>query len=189
MKPENVISGLTENDVWDQISTQLSNDADLLEYSASIEQDKQQILLDIDIDLGGGFESGYETTTLSAPLYLLPSFKFAIHPSHFTDDIAKFFGMQDEVLGFEDFDKKFIIKTNDKRKVKELFSDVGVRDVFLSLSDFTLGITSHHHAATENEGSNLELQIEAGITDPAQLREIYHAFFGILTAINNETLP
>ena len=55
----------------------------------------RKIVLEIDIDLGGGFESGYETTVFSADLHTAPAFRFAIHEQHFTDEIGKFFGVEE----------------------------------------------------------------------------------------------
>ncbi len=184
MTSDNVIHGTTEDEVWQQINTQLLADPDLLEYSVLIEQEDKQIFLAIDIDLGGGFESGYETTTFSAPLHAWPDFKFALHAQHFTDEIGKFFGMQDVVIGYEEFDKNFIIKTNEGDKVRALFADPEVRSVLLSLNDFSFGIHTHHLEDSHKKGPFLELLIDAGITDPTRLRQLYHAFFTVLQAVD-----
>ncbi|MCW3109070.1 MAG: hypothetical protein JWQ09_3576, partial [Segetibacter sp.] len=135
-------------------------------------------------DLGGGFESGYETTTLTAPLHALTDFRFAIHEEHFTDEIGKFFGMQDVVIGYEEFDKRLIIKTNDQAKAREIFADASVRTVFQSLENFTFGITTHHSTDSTTKDPFLELIIETGITDVNKLRTIYKAYFSVLTAVD-----
>ena len=184
MQHENIISGKTEDEVWEQITSEFSKNPDLLEYSAIINHDDRKIVLDIDIDLGGGFESGYETTTFTAPLHTLPAFKFAIHREHFTDEIGKFFGMQDVVIGYEEFDDKLVIKTNDEARVREVFSDASVRATFLNLDDFTFGITTHHTSDDHLKHPFLELRIDMGITDPIELRKIYSAFYSVLTAID-----
>ena len=99
MTNENFIKGSGEDEIWQQINDQFLQNSDPLEYTAIIEQENRKVILDIDIDLGGGFESGYETTSLTAPLHHTTDFKFAIHEEHFTDEIGKFFGMQDVVIG------------------------------------------------------------------------------------------
>lgn len=183
MTDQNIITGNTEEEIWQTIHAQFQKDPDPLAYNAIIKQNNRQIILDIDIDLGGGFESGYETTTITSNLTADPGFKFAIHQEHFTDEIGKFFGMQDVVVGYEDFDKQFIVKTNDETKVKELFSDASLRQYLQSLPDFTLGIT-HHSPFFDHDGSFLEFQSDTGITDVNVLRQVYSAFYALLQKID-----
>lgn len=185
MDNANIISGTTEDEVWQQINGWFLANPDPLEYTAIIEQEKRKIVLDIDIDLGGGFESGFETTTLTAELKTASDFRFAIHEQHFSDEIGKFFGMEDVEIGYDEFDKKLIVKTNDPIRVKEIFSDESIRKVFESLSDFTFAITDHN-TNNDRKAFLLELQIESAITNPATLREIYHAFYAVLFSVDKE---
>ena len=129
---EKIISGKNEDEVWEKIKKELVANPDLLDYRVTIKQQKRKILLDIDIDLGGGFESGYSTTTLLALLQNEQDFRFAIHKEDFFDEVGKFFGMQDVEIGYPEFDKKLIIKTNDKAKVKAVFSDRDYHHAFRS---------------------------------------------------------
>lgn len=186
MKQENIISGRTEDEVWKQVNAQFLANPDPLEYTAVIVQEDKKIVLDIDIDLGGGFESGYETTAFTAELHNAPAFRFAIHEQHFTDEIGKFFGMEDVEIGFIEFDKKLIVKTNDKLRIREIFNDEQVRKVFQSLNDFKFGITYRKDKSSEKNHPFLELQIESAITNPRQLREIYHTFFSVLVLVDKE---
>ena len=186
MEQENIISGRTEEEVWQHINAQFLTNPDPLEYRAVIVQEQRKIVLEIDIDLGGGFESGYETTTLTAELHTTPAFQFAIHDQGFTDEIGKFFGMEDVEIGFTEFDKKLIVKTNNKPRVREIFSDESVRKVFESLNDFTFGITYNDNGGSARNAPLLEFQIETGITNTKRLREIYHAFVSILILVDNK---
>lgn len=183
MQQENILTGKTEEEVWQQIDQQFGGEPEILEYTAIIEQDEKRIMLDIDIDLGGGFESGYATTTFSAMLPPSPGFTFGIHHEHFIDEIGKFFGMEDVETGYSEFDKKLVVKTNDRERVRAVFADEQVRSVFQTLDDFTFAI-ARHHSNGEPDVPFLELQIEVGITDPLKLREIYHAFLSVLIGIN-----
>lgn len=185
MESNNVIKGSSEDEIWQQINEQFGQNPDPLEYTTIIEHGKYRILLDIDIDLGGGFESGYESTAFTAQLESATAFRFAIHKEHFTDEIGKFFGMQDVVIGYEEFDKKVVIKTNDETEVKSLFADPSVRSVLQDLDDFTFGITTHHVSDSTRKDPFLELYIESGITDLNKLRAIYSAFYAILSKVDN----
>lgn len=182
MPEQKIIKGTDEDAVWQQLNLDLKNN-DLLRYNAAIEQGGKRLFLDIDIDLGGGFESGYATTTLTAPVRTTNGFKFAIHQQHFIDDIGKFFGMQDVVIGYPEFDERFIIKTNDEAKVKALFADTTVRKVLASLPDFTFEI---QHDESVEVPSQLQLFIEDAITEPASLRCVYHAFYEVLVIVDAE---
>ncbi len=116
MTQEKIISG-NEDEIWQQITADFIKEDDLLEYRVVIEQQNRRILLDIDIDLGGGFEGGFESTMLRSQLESIGDFRFAIHDESFIDEVGKFFGMQDVVIGYPEFDKKVLIKSNDERKV------------------------------------------------------------------------
>jgi hypothetical protein len=183
MNQQKRISGSTEDVIWEQLTKDLSEQDELLEYNVIIQQGDHQVALNIDIDLGGGFESGYETTTLVAPLQTTTDFRFAIHKEDFLDEVGKFFGMQDVVVGYGEFDKNVLVKTNNEARVKELFSEEGIREVFeLLTDDFTFALTLHDGKRV------LEFSIERGITDPVFLRKIYHAFYTVLSVVEKGDL-
>jgi hypothetical protein len=183
MQAERHISGHNEDQVWAQVQSDLTQTPDLLQYRAVIEQQSRTILLDIDIDLGGGFEGGFATTILSARFPNPESFRFALHEESFFDDLGKFFGMQDVEIGYPDFDERIIVKTNDEARVRTLLTDDNTRTLLQSLQDFTFEIVLADEDI-EGQEATLELIIEEGITDPVRLREIYRVFFGILVMVN-----
>lgn len=180
MDIDKTYTGATENQVWHQLAKDITEDT--LEYHAIIQQGPVDIYLDIDIDLGGGFEGGYATTTYRAAIDS-NDFRFAIHEEHFTDEIGRFFGMQDIKTGYAELDQHLIIKTNNEAKVKALFANADVRKIFSTLENFDLGISLHDVEDTDEKQAFLELNIEDGITDTAILRALYHAFYEVLKAI------
>jgi hypothetical protein len=183
MQAERHITGHNEDQVWAQVVRDLSQDPELLQYRAIIEQQSKTILLDIDIDLGGGFEGGFATTILSARFPNRSGFRFALHEEGFLDDVGKFFGMQDVEIGYPDFDDRILVKTNDAARVRTMLTDDLTRQVLLSLQDFTFEIVLPD-TDPDTEDSTLELIIEEGITDPVRLRQIYRVFFGMLVLID-----
>ena len=178
MIQEKLITGQTTEEIWEQINSDFATIEDLNDYHIVIEQAGRHITLDIDIDFGGGFEGGYEITALTAPLSAT-SFRFAIHPQDFLYEIGKLFGVQDVAIGYPEFDKNVIVKTNDEFKVKQLFADNKIREIFQSLSGYSLSITED-----EDDRVILELNIQRGITDAAELLPIYSAFYQILSSID-----
>lgn len=184
MKDVKVISGDNLDEVWRQLAADIDSNDLLLQYNVLINHLNKKVSLEIDIDPGGGFESGYQTTKFSSNIQNSTHFQFAIHHQGFIDEIGKFFGMQDVITGFPEFDKKVIVKTNDEAKVKSIFSDEKVRNVFEDLTDFVFHTTSFIVPGSDSEGKFIELNIEDGITDPIMLREIYEAFYSVLIAID-----
>lgn len=178
MQLEKQISGQTVDEVWSQINADFAETDILTDYHAVIHQDGHNIVFDIDIDFGGGFEGGYEVTSLVADLPST-SFRFAIHPQDFLYEIGKLLGVQDVTIGFPEFDKNVIVKTNDEQQVKQLFADPAIREVFQSLSGYSLSIR-------EEEGDKLilELNIERAVTDATELFSIYTAYYRVLLSLD-----
>jgi hypothetical protein len=183
MEEQRIITGATEQEVWDKISAELATEEDILTYDSIISYGGRNIELYIDIDLGGGFEGGSELTQFSALLNVNHNFRFAMHDEDFLDSIGKFFGLEDVKLGYPELDDRLVIKTNTREKVTALFADPELRAVFTELEDFDFGIHSHTPEDADEERTFLELNIDQGITDIAALHRIYHAFLEILKGL------
>ncbi len=177
MDSKKIISGNTETEIWDQIENDLRSDPSLLQYQAEINQSGNTIYLDIDVDLGGGFEGGYELTSFVAPLVLNTNFRFALHHEEFLDEIGKFFWMEDLITGFPEFDTKVVVKTNNINKLQEIFLEADLRSAIQSLDVFRFYIEE------ENNKLKLVLEIEEAITDHIRLKAIYKAFHTVLAKI------
>jgi hypothetical protein len=185
MLEQKVITGSNEQEVWAQITHDLTTDNDMLTYDVLINQAGRQIALNIDIDLGGGFEGGSETTMISAPLAVNRNFRFALHDEDFLDSIGKFFGLEDVVLGYPELDEHVVVKTNARQKVSELFADPALRSVFTHLTDFNFGIHMRTVDGMDAEQPFLEFNSNLAITEPDALQQIYHAFCSVLTGLEN----
>lgn len=169
-------TGKTTEDIWQQVSADLSGQ-EIYEYDVILVQDGVQVEMVIDIDLGGGFESGYEYTSFKAPVTSENDFRFALHHQGLIDTAGKFLGMEDVLIGYPEFDEALIIKTSDRDRTRRVFSDIKVRAVFQSLQLFNLHLTHAHKKPF------LELTIEEGITDEERLRNLYDAFYKVLREI------
>ncbi|HEX8462603.1 MAG TPA: hypothetical protein VF623_14280, partial [Segetibacter sp.] len=88
MQDQNYLTGQSKEDIHQQLTTILNKDQNILAFNATIDYNHKKVTIDVDIDLGGGFESGYETTTFLAQLHAQPPFRFAIHKEHFVDEIG-----------------------------------------------------------------------------------------------------
>lgn len=183
MQQNKLIKGESIGEVLQQINADLAAEEMVTDYHVVINQEGRAIDLNIDIDYGGGFEGGYELTTFTSVVHDTP-FRFAIHPQNFLYEIGKLFGIQDVTIGYEDFDKKVIVKTNDEEEVKSLFADSQVRELYQNLeAEYVLSLT-------ENEKYEviLELEIQKGVTDAAELQQLYTSFYKMLALLDAHAL-
>ncbi len=93
MEKEKLIVANNIEEVWRQITEDLKKNE--FTYSVIIAVQNRKIYLDIDVDPGGGFEGGYQTTSLRAKLEKNGDFKFALHHQGLLAEIGKFFGMEE----------------------------------------------------------------------------------------------
>jgi hypothetical protein len=196
MEKHKLIRAENEQDLWGQLKADLDNITFPFIYSVNIQADKKSVFLNIETDPGGGFESGFQTTSLTAPLPIsfttfssaltgAKNFRFALHDESFIDKVGKFFGMEDVKTGYPEFDKKLVVKTNDVKMVKAIFFDEPTRKLFESLVGFNLHLAYYED---DNKQASLELTIDRDVTDVQELHEIYNAFVHVLDGFeqNNE---
>jgi hypothetical protein len=171
--------GENTEQVWHQFEKAVKQEGDIFSLKAVFEESGTEIHLLIDIDLGGGFQSGISTTSFTGKVPGMKDFKFALHHQHFIDEIGKFFGMEDIVIGYEEFDDKHIIKTNSAMICKELFAHASTRKAIQSLDNFTF----YTEVLEEEEATGLFLIINEGITELKELKKLYKAFQDVLVRL------
>jgi hypothetical protein len=72
---------------------------------------------------------GKNHSRILLPFVSKSDFEFEIYNRSWVADAQKKFGLQDIVVGFEQFDHDFIIKGNDEGKVKKLYSSETLREM------------------------------------------------------------
>jgi hypothetical protein len=179
---EKIISAANEEELWQQINLEFTADPDPVEYHAVLELNERRVILDIFNNHAVGFEA-ISYTNFSAYLFGRDNFRFAIHNEGFTDEIGKLFGMQDFVIGYKEFDERFVIKTNNEQKFSTLFADTTVRNTLIKLPKLSFEIVEYTLEDADGKAPFLELKIEKYISDPAELKRIYHAFYSVLLLI------
>ena len=68
-------------------------------------------------------------TRIRAPYVNPDGFQFTVYRKGIFTDLGKWLGMQDVTVGYEDFDRDFVIKGNDEQKLRRLFSSQKLRDL------------------------------------------------------------
>lgn len=166
-------------DIWNQLLPDFSTGIALHDYHVKLEVDGHTIDVDISSSPGGNMEGGYESTSIRAAVPAHPDFVFVIHPEDFLNKIGKLFGMQDVVLGYPEFDRNVIVKTTDAGKAKAMLSDVEVRQVFQTLSGYSLRLDTHE----DSEDHYLDLGVQRAVNDLNELKRLLSAFYTVLLAV------
>ena len=194
MKQYKVIAAIEGQEVWAQVKKDLSDITYPFVYNVNIQQDGHTVFLAIEADPAAGFESGFQATSLTAPMPIQftvftsrlvgidsNKFRFALHDEDFIDKVGKFFGMEDVRTGYKEFDKKLVVKTNDGERVKKIFEKEATRSLFEGLGGFDIHIA--YYDDQEDKHCSLELSINSFITDATELEKIYCAFTDVLKGI------
>lgn len=178
MDSKKTINATTEADIWHHINADFASGSPA-NYHAEIHFNNQLIQLSLVSSPGGNNEGGYEYTTISADLPVRNDFEFLIQPEDFLNRIGKFFGGQDIVLGYPEFDSNVLVKSNNPQQLKTLFTDEATRSTFVQLSGYSFGTTTPH----EGEHKVLELHVQRAVTGN-ELKLAFEAFISVLNQLN-----
>ena len=174
MPYRNTISGNSEDEIWQIIAEQLNTKEDDLDFTAQFTTTAHSVTLDIDIHPDRGEENEKPVTSFSAQLHDETVFRFHIEKQGLKQEIGKLFGVQDVIIGHPEFDKKFLIRTNDESKVKEVLSHAEVSSTLLNHPIVEFKIRERRIGM--NKEIVLTLELEGGITEPEKLRNIFQPF-------------
>ncbi len=83
-------------------------------------------------------------TRARAPIICLNDFQFEIYHATTMHRIEKFFGSMDVEAGYPEFDKRFIIKSNDTLKITSFLRNENIRELISSLKDVNFLITDRN---------------------------------------------
>jgi hypothetical protein len=119
-------------------------------------------------------------TRMRAPYVTPDGFHFKIYREGIFSEIGKWFGMQDVTVGYEDFDRDFIIKGNDEGRLRQLFSNQKVREliavqpeIYFSVEDGDGNVWTKMFPAGVDE---LKFQVAGVIKDLDRLKLLYELF-------------
>lgn len=123
---------------------------------------------------------GGDQTIVETQYHPLGDFKFTIYPEKWSDGFAKLLGMQDIVVGHEDFDKQFIIKGNDEQRIKDLFQDAALRR--LLMDEPTMQFWAHcentestpTRRALHTAQNRLAMRVKGAVDDFERLKSFYN---------------
>ena len=118
-------------------------------------------------------------TRLRAPFINKDGFHFCIYRKSFFSGMGKMLGMQDITVGHPRFDEDFIIKSNNERKVKQLFDHRELRTMIMSHPRFRLQIKDDEgwFGSEFPEGVDALYYTVSGVNkDVEQLKSLFQIF-------------
>lgn len=178
----------TEDALWQQVAADLAQQSELFDYTAEMVQAGYHMRLAIEIDLGGGFEGGFETTAFTALVPTNTPLRFALHEQDWVHEIGKLLGLTDIELGDPELDAAFIITTNGADALRALLLlDPDLRQTLLRHTNARLTLAP----ASESPDSEVYLMFtkDAAIIDPTELRAVYHLMISLLQKIAPLSTP
>ena len=118
-------------------------------------------------------------TRMRAPYVNPDGFRFTVYRKGIFTDIAKRFGMQDVEIGDEAFDRDFVIKGTDEGKLRDLFANPRIRELFAMKPELQLTVKDDEGWFGPNfpEGVDELYYAVPGVTkDVEQLKRLYALF-------------
>jgi hypothetical protein len=134
--------GPSRKEIWQQFCAQTGSN--FVEggfwKSDEVEAAHNQWTVKLDLFVVSTGKSSVTYTRMRAPYVNPDSFRFTIYRKGIFTEIGKWFGMQDVTVGYEDFDRNFVIKGNDEQKLRKLFSSQKIRDLIAVQPDISFSV-------------------------------------------------
>ena len=176
------IFGPSEEKIWKQLSSEIN--AEFVDRGfwkggkviAKVEE--WTVMLDTYYQQAGQY-GGTGYTRMRAPYVNKDGFRFTIYRKGLFSEIGKLFGMQDIEVGYPNFDRDFIIKSNAEDKVRMLFSNPRIRKLIQYQPAIYLQVKDDEgwFGTKFPEGvDELYFQVVGVIKDVDRLKSIYELF-------------
>lgn len=142
MKTLRKLFGPSKEEIWRRLCTELGAEyvqgGDWKRDKVQATHDEWTITLDTYVVSTGKTTTVF--TRLRAPCVNPDHFRFTIYRRGLFSEIAKWLGMQDIVVGHEDFDRDFIIKGTDEGKLRALFDNPKLRELIAAQPEIHLTV-------------------------------------------------
>ncbi|MEZ4888447.1 MAG: hypothetical protein R3E32_27215 [Chitinophagales bacterium] len=183
--------GPSKREVWQQVSkavnAQYIDDGFFSVPKVVAYHGEWEITLDTHTVSTGKSSTTY--TRIRAPYVSKNGFEFRIYREGFFSKIGKVFGMQDIEVGYENFDRDFVIQGNDPYKVELLFENPAIRDLLMNINQIDLRVKDDsgwlENRKTIKPIDSLHFQVIGIIKDVEQLELLFHLFAETLDQLCN----
>lgn len=167
-----------EDEMWERLSNELGGefiDRKGWRFDKIRVRDGEWTIT-IDLHTHAGYKSEALFTRIRVPFLNEEKLHFKIFHQGLLDTLGAKLGVQDIIIGHDEFDGAFMIQGNDEAKVKALLSDPELRAAILTEPRIHLTLRDSGDAFTEEfpDGvDELVLEIENEVTDKERLKKLY----------------
>ncbi len=182
--------GYSKEEIWKELCKEINadfvNDGFLKGSRVEVKYLNWTIYLDTYTVSAGQTVITY--TRMRSPFIFKEKFYFKIYNSGMFSDIGKFFGLQDIEVGYEEFDRNFIIQGDNDDFIKKLFSNSKIRELIKVQPKInfevkqTEGMFGPHFEENEKE---LYFLVPGVIKDLDSLKNLLDLFTEVLDELNN----
>ena len=134
----------------------------------------------LDIYVVSTGKSAIAYTRMRAPYVNPDGFRFTVYRKGIFTEMGKWLGMQDVAVGYEDFDRDFVIKGNDEQKLHRLFSSQKIRELIAAQPEINFSVQDDDGKLWNKsfpEGvDELLFQVVGVIKDIERLKLLYELF-------------
>ena len=173
--------GPSREEIWRQFCDQTGSsytDGGIWK-SDKVEATHGQWTVTLDLYVVSTGKSTITYTRMRAPYVNPDGFRFNIYRKGVFTEIVKWFGMQDVTVGYEDFDRDFVIQGSDEQKLRRLFSSQKIRDLISQQPQINFSVKDDEGFWSKNfpEGvDELYFQVVGVIKDVDRLKLLYDLF-------------
>jgi hypothetical protein len=175
------VFGPSQDEVWRKLSEELG-----AEYSGGsfwrggkVEVRVGEWIILLDTYTVSTGQSSVTYTRMRAPYVNADGFRFKIYREGFFSGIGKFFGMQDVVVGFPEFDKEFVIQGSDETKLRALFAHPRIRELIREQPHISFEVKDNEGwfgPSFPEDVDELVFAVAGVIKDPERLKLLFSLF-------------
>jgi hypothetical protein len=175
------IFGPSREEIWRQFSAQTGFgylDGGFWK-SDKVEATHGQWTVTLDLYVVSTGKSSVTYTRMRAPYVNPDGFRFTVYRKGIFTEMGKWFGMQDVAVGYQEFDRDFVIKGNDEQKLRTLFSSQKIRELVAAQPEIRFSVKDDDGKLWNNfpEGvDELHFQVVGVIKDLERLKLLYELF-------------
>ncbi len=146
-------------------------------------------LITLDFHTHGGYRSHADYTRLRAAFENPEDFYFKVVPQGLLEAVGKFLGLQDVESGDKEFDKTFIVKSNDEKRARGVIDDAVLRKFLKEEPEAFVGLVDVGGAREDEYPEGVDeviMEIPGKVVDTVRIKRLYMTFSRTLAGLCEE---
>ncbi len=180
--------GPSKDDVWRALAKEIDADFDPGGFwkGSVVRAEIDEWTVTLDTYTVSSEHSHVTYTRLRAPFVNKGGFRFSVHRKHLFSPLGRLLGMQDITVGHRAFDEAFVLKGNDERQVRRLFSHEPLRRAIEAQPQVSLAVRDDEGWFGKSFPDGVDMlvfQVPVVIKDVERLKALFDLFAETLRAL------